>query len=342
MIRSDLFKIGICCTALVLSACQPDQVHQIPQNLATVDHCTLSRDSLFRFRSSFWLNLHNFLYKEARRSRGVDDDGPQARSIVMTSLDTGILTEEEADIWSDALDYYDEYVLRHGGRDSLVFRINYRLALVSEKSRLEGVNIDSNLKKILVTTAPMYRSRFWPQHDYQNRRWQKMLCGMLNEHETSLSTRIQSILDDTWDTATIPVDASVYASWFGAYTIMAPLHITISSTAIGNQGTLGLEILLHEAAHALTARVDSALAEAANDQQKDIPNQLGHHILFYTTGEIVRERFPEHTPYAERFGLWKRNGTAERTFRILQRKWQPFLDGERSFQAAVENVVSAF
>jgi len=144
-----------------------------------------------------------------------------------------------------------------------------------------------------------------------------------------------------WLPLPIMVDASVYASWFGAYMTQNPVHITMSSNARGNQGSLGIEGLLHEAAHSLTGPLDSALATTAAREGRVLPRELAHLVLFYTAGETVRDDIPDHVPHAERFGLWKQSSSAERYRALLARVWRPHLEGRRSFADAIARIVGA-
>ena len=144
-----------------------------------------------------------------------------------------------------------------------------------------------------------------------------------------------------WLPLPIMVDASVYASWFGAYMTQNPVHITMSSNARGNQGSLGIEGLLHEAAHSLTGPLDSALATTAAREGRVLPRELAHLVLFYTAGETVRDDIRDHVPHAERFGLWKQSSSAERYRALLARVWRPHLEGHRSFADAIARIVGA-
>ena len=44
-------------------------------------------------------------------------------------------------------------------------------------------------------------------------------------------------------------------------------------------------------------------------------------------------------PYAERFGIWRRSRAARRYHALLEREWQPYLEGRVTFDAAIERVV---
>jgi hypothetical protein len=162
---------------------------------------------------------------------------------------------------------------------------------------------------------------------------------LLDRYAACLAPRVGAVLGGAWPRAPIRVDASVYATWFGAYATLAPPRVTVTSTGVGSQGMYGLEVLLHEAGHSLLGPVDSALAAAARQRGRQLPPELSHLILFYTAGELVRAVDPTYVPYAERFGIWSKNGTARRYHKLLGREWQPYLDGRTTLDATVERLV---
>ena len=66
---------------------------------------------------------------------------------------------------------------------------------------------------------------------------------------------------------------------------------------------------------------------------------LWHAVLFYSTGEIIRQRFPSYTPYAMSHGLWERAWPDHHG--ALEREWKPYLDGRRDFDSAISALVDA-
>jgi hypothetical protein len=128
------------------------------------------------------------------------------------------------------------------------------------------------------------------------------------------------------------------------------LHITISSTDERNQGPAALEVLFHEASHALSGGVRDAIARECRTQSKPIPRDLWHALLFYTTGEVIQralqaQETPDsasvepYLPYAYRNGLFARDWQGYQ--HLLERYWQPYLDGKTDFDTAVMHLVSA-
>ena len=72
-----------------------------PMRAVSVASCPPPAEPRLVFQSDFWLNLHNFLVKEAKRRAGIDDDGAGARG--NTQADTfGLrgLTPAEHGVWT--------------------------------------------------------------------------------------------------------------------------------------------------------------------------------------------------------------------------------------------------
>jgi len=299
------------------------------------------RASRFELHSSFWLNLHNFLYKEARRRRGISDPGLGAKgNLTQDTLPSRALDDAERRAWTRALDYYERVAFEHQRfGDSLVIRVNNRLTEAADGGDLSDVSLDPALRAALLDAAPVYRAVWWSAHDQRNATWASAMHQLLDRHEECLADRAASVFATAWQPAPIRVDATVYASWFGAYTTLRPPHVTVSSSAVGSQGVNGLEVLLHEGGHSLLARVDSALAAAAARQGRRLPQQLSHLLLFYTAGELVREVVPEHVPWADTFGVWRRNATVRAYRTLIEREWRPYLLGRTGFDQAIDRLV---
>jgi hypothetical protein len=63
-----------------------------------------------------------------------------------------------------------------------------------------------------------------------------------------------------------------------------------------------------------------------------------HGVLFYTTGRIVaRVLGPGYVPYADKAKLWDQLPGGE----ALRVEWQPYLDGQRSFEEGIARLCAA-
>ncbi len=162
----------------------------------------------------------------------------------------------------------------------------------------------------------------------------------------------RSCANRAWE---IRVDVTGYANWTGAYTTADPLRVTISSLDSRNQGVEALEVLFHEGSHGIAEPVQAAIIRECRQRDKAIPRDLWHALVFYTTGEVIRPVLGSsratagdqddgsvpggYTPYAVREGLYQRGWNEY--FKLLQKFWQPYLDGRASFDDAIARMVSS-
>jgi len=302
---------------------------------------TNAESSSYEFASNPWLNLSNFLVKQGKHLRGIEDDGLGARGYI--SEDTAAvraLTPSELTEWNSAVEFFARIVVPDRmGVDNLVLDINEVLARTAPNDNLDDARLPADFRRVLQAVMPIYRSAWWPNHDRRNREWLVAMKAALAEREACLVRRAEVVFRAPWPTAPIHVDASVYASWFGAYSIHQPTRITVSANARASQGNSGLEILLHETAHGMLGPLDSALTQEAERQQKKLPRELSHLVLFYTAGAVMREQFPDYVPYAEEFGVWRQNSMAIRYRAAISQAWQAYLSGACGFAEAVAGLV---
>jgi hypothetical protein len=315
-----------------------------PMRVVSVAPCPAFTEPRLQFESSFWLNLHNFLVKEAKRRDGRDDDGAGALGNLQADT-AGLrpLDQTERRAWNNALTFYARKIVTDSmyDGDSLVLRINDRLAAAPESS-VQTIGLDSTLAAILTDVAPIYRTVWWPIHDAHDQAWIAASRGLVDRYGGCVFPRLQQTYERPWPSTPIMIYATTYASWFGAYTtVETGPHVTLSTNAIGNQETYALENILHESAHAAEF-LDASQAVMAADAKKQgstIESELSHVMLFYTTGEIVSSVIPSHVPYAQRFGVWSQNPEMTRLKNVLTVAWKPYLDGRTDLPAALHSVV---
>lgn len=299
---------------------------------------------VFEFHSGFWLNLHHFVYQQARAVR----DGA-----AKPSADEPALTTEEQHAWQEAVTYY---VGALAGQDLLfngdMVNIKNRLSEMQGAPDLQKSGLRPELVKALEQAAPVYRARWWPAHDRANRDWVAGVAPLVEQLSAGLSRKLAEVYQSKWPEGRIRVDVSYEANWAGAYTTLDPLHITISSSAPANQGLAALEILFHEASHALAGTARDEIIRECRTRNKPIPRDLWHALIFYTTGEMVRRTLadallarqaepPEkdYMPYAYRQGLYRRGWQSY--LRVLERHWLAYLDGDVEFDRAIARMVAA-
>jgi hypothetical protein len=277
-------------------------------------------DTTFEFHSGFWINLHHFLYEQAT---------------------TDSLSPSYPPEWLAALAYYRREVIKRDFLTDEAAEVDNRLSSLEAASSLKDSGLSPELLAALEGAAPIYRARWWPDHDRGNRAWMQTVAPLLSKHSDTLKKQLALIYATDWPSTPIRTDVVEYANWAGAYTNLGPTHIIVSSVNSGNQGDAALEILFHEASHALIAKIREALSTEVKAENKLLRRRdLWHAVLFYTTGEMVRRQLDGYTPYAEKNGLYGR-GSLD-AHEILKADWKPYLDGEIDLTTAVRRLVAAY
>ena len=125
--------------------------------------------SQLRLYSSFWQNLHHFLYVSAWANRP-NVAGVSRLAMPLPQTPAVSLTSGEKATWDEAVAYYDRNI---ASRD-LLFDDNLtriKIAIADAGDTLAGVGIDDALRSTLTRAAPIYRKYWWRDHDAANRAW---------------------------------------------------------------------------------------------------------------------------------------------------------------------------
>jgi hypothetical protein len=319
---------------------------------------------VFEMHSGFWVNLHHFLYLQARLLKGNSSSTETGRGAAQPDeLPVSLIDFPAADIraWQDAVTFYSRDL---AGRDLLLNGdmeiINNQLAMMEACPDLEGKTtplcksgLRQDLVEALEHAAPVYRAHWWAQQDRANRDWIAQVAPMIQKMGVELSSQLADVYQRPWPSQRLRVDVVWYGGPFGAYTSLDPIHLTISSHDPRNRGVYGFEVLFHEASHALAGAVTAAISREFRERDKPIPRDFWHALLFYTTGEIVRRDVEYGTmtltdekgnapsaylPYAARFGLY--SGSWEHFRGLLDLYWLPYLDGKVSFDTAMARLAA--
>jgi hypothetical protein len=325
---------------------------------------------VFEFHSGFWVNLHHTLYQEAKfgaspgSPMGTDSDKAAGKNRPTLKTSPGAkpgLTPAEQRAWNEALSYYAaNYVDKDLLFTTELILIKNQLGdfdgcdeLSGKKKETCNAGLPANLTHVLEEAAPVYRAHQWPSHDLANRRWVMRVAPLVREQGLGLSQRLADIYQTKWPKEKIRVDVCAYANRQGAYTTLDPLRVTISSVDPRNQDSEALEVLFHEASHGIAEPVQQAIIRECRQREKGIPRDLWHALIFYTTGEVIRPVISStitdassgrvsttsYTPYAIREGIYQRGWDGY--FKLLTQFWQPYLDGNSTFDDAIARMVSA-
>jgi len=323
---------------------------------------------VFEFHSGFWVNLHQFLYYQARlRETSPEAKTASARSPGQTLKPNPVsLTAAEQKTWDEAITYYRT---NYAGKDPQVnldlILLKNQLGdfedcgeLLGKKKKTCDAGLPGNVGVILEAAAPIYRSHFWGDQDRANRRWVARVAPLVREQGVGVSQRLAEIYQSTWPKAKIRVEVCAYANAAGAFTTLDPLRVTISSVDSRNQDNNALSVLFEESSHGIAIPVEDAIARECRQRDKPIPRDLWHALIFFTTGEVlypVLHGTPAEEPGSDNGSsdkpkptavppeIWeklKQRGWGEYN-RLVEIYWQPYLDGRVRFEDAIAHLVSA-
>jgi len=302
--------------------------------------------SIFDFHSGFWMNLHHFLYQQAlAQKENREGDARRAARAASEIASIEALDTEQKRIWATVLEHYQKnWVDRDLLFDDDLVKINYRLAELENETTLKQSGLREELVVALEQAAPVYRAHWWKEHDRVNRSWVAEVASLVRKHGSILGDQLATAYRERWAKGPIRAEVAIYANWAGAYTTLDPTLITISSTNAAQQGLAALEIVFHEASHAVIGAVMKEISNECKAQNKQVPRNLWHMTLFYTTGEIVKRVLSkdgqkDYTPYAYKQGLYQ-SPNNQRYRLLLEKHWQPYLDGKSDFTQAIKQMVA--
>jgi hypothetical protein len=312
----------------------------------------------FEFRSSFWVNLHHFLYEQARLGRAAETEAGEADELPdqggsPAAAEPARFVPEDASAaaaWNLALEQYRAGVARRDLRLAFeLVAIKNRLAELDGCGDLSGrerrectSGLRPELIEALEAAAPVYRAGRWAADDRHNREWIAAVEPLAGRFGRALGARLARVYQEGWPAEPIRVDVVVYAARSGSYSTLEPVHVVIASTDERNRHPAALEVLFHEASHALAGGVADGIARRCRALNKPIPRDLWHALIYYTTGDAVRRAMAEsetYLPYGHRFGLYARGW--RRYLTLLEDYWQPYLDGRTTQDRALSRLVAA-
>jgi len=315
----------------------------------------------FEFHSGFWVNLHHFLYLQARiQNHELTRVGAAATNY---SAQAAILPPNApgAADWARAVDYYVKtFASRDLWIDLGMGMINDRLGEMERCPDLSGRSSPScasglrpEMIDVLERAAAVYRVQWWPAHDGKNRGWIDAQAPQVREMGARLAEPLSNVYRTPWPAVPIRVDMVYYAGAFGSYTTLDPVHVMLSSADPSNQGPSGFELLFYEASHAISGSVEDAIVRECHVRGIPIPRDLWHALLFYTTATMIARVEPAAPADAganasNDVGLAvSHNYAAGLTARgwqgyqrVLEVYWQRYLDARVDFDRALGAVVA--
>jgi len=289
----------------------------------------------------FWLNLHHFLYVLGRAEAKIRDASRSAVVDAPAEAERGAVTlsDEERKTWADAVTAYASGLSRKDPIvDESLAAIVGALVALDGGTAISGAPIDSAARTVLERAAPIYRKAWWPSHRASNQSWRASIQPLIDRHGQTVLSLITRWYGMSWPARGYPVHLVTYAHPLGAYSTARGGLIMSTNAKSGLQGLNGLEMAFHEAMHQWDDDVLRLLRGHADKIGKDVPDSLPHAMIWMTAGEAVRGAVPEHVPYAEVFGLWKR--AMAPLVVPLNEIWKPYLEGHGTRDEALASLVA--
>jgi hypothetical protein len=282
----------------------------------------------FVLQSNAWVNLHQRLLYEAQF-------GPVPESPFRGAGQAQ---------WTRAVDAYRA----HFGKRNPIFDAELT-GLDDALAHVDGWILPGSLPdapaRILWEAMPLYRAQQWPQDDRANRAWIGQVRPLLQsagEELAAAHARVYAVAFPRY----VFVDVTATAWEFGSYAVGdgANVHAVIASTVAGNQGHAALEMVMHEASHAIvdadTGTIGGDIARISRELRMRAPHNLWHALLFYTSGELTARALAKRGVDHYRPVITDLYAGPFRGFRApLETHWQAYLDGRLTREEAIRRIL---
>jgi hypothetical protein len=292
----------------------------------------------FELNSDPWINLHHFLYQWAREDAGLASGRRKVTVPEQASL--GGLAGEERTAWLQSVGFYRDNVAARGLFDGEMLQLKEELLMLAGDPRARPPDRIKGIAAALSTAMPIYRDKWWPQHDKENRGWIERVLTPLRTCERRYVEMTVRVYGAVWPKDRWRVDVSAYANFAAGYTTYEG-QVVIYSTDAGNQGLYALETIFHEIQHAgtIAGSIRNAIDRAFKPAGVEVPANLWHALIFATAGEFVRftaasEGRPEYTPYWIKEGFESLEGWSH-LVPVVRQHWIPVVRGESSREAGL-------
>ncbi|MFZ1808403.1 MAG: hypothetical protein WAU36_14325 [Cyclobacteriaceae bacterium] len=298
----------------------------------------------FEFYNSYWINLHHFLYQQAKGSQltKLQEDGA---TLIDVGDDETIddLTNNEKEQFDKAVDYYRFHLI-----DKTLFQlgdIRVGLQAIAEEGFLPDTIFSSEFTNVLNEIAPLYSKKFWSSHSAQNQKVITDQISWIKDLEEGVIKDLVRLSGSEWPDIKVRVDLTAYANFAGAYTVSRPaMNITVSSLDPSVTTTLFVETIFHEGTHLLFS-MDSPFRSSifflSKDQGIEFPRNLWHVSQFYLSGRVVQDHLSvkgaKHELLMDVKSIFSDSSTPE-----LRLALEQYYHGEVDMETTITSLLDAF
>jgi hypothetical protein len=311
---------------------------------------TVRAESLFQFSTDdFWLNLHHYLYILGRAHNNAADATQPAVASAPDDERQGLaaLTEEERRVWNEAVAVYANGLSREASfLQPPLAPMSVALARAGDSASFPVATFDSVARAALERAAPLYRKAWWPRHDAMNRQYVRDLQQAIDRDGPAIVDFLTRAYQVDWPRRPYPTHVVAYANFGGAFSLTGRVMILSSNPNPANERWYPLESVFHEGLHQWDNDVAALLGTQAAARGVDVPQDLSHALIFFTSGEAVRRVHPEHVPMVDALNIWRLplSGArlpAQRLRGALLEIWQPYLQGRGTRDEALGQLLIA-
>lgn len=297
----------------------------------------------FAFHSDLATNVHDALIDAgaARRAKQPELFGAGDEKACFDRLPAG-----ERDAWTRSVEYYATSKATNFQR--LLMRLNFAGLLPRTAGDAATWQLLDEVASMRDGAIAAYRQCRWAAQDAQNRAWLARLQPLLARHEATLGEQLPRLFQVPWAGLPYRLDIVETGVSFGANaadTGNGTQHLLVSSKHRDTQDRAALEVVFHEASHALATMgspLDRALASAVKESGVAPPRMpLLHAVHFAISGEAVRRAFAQtggdpYTPW-----LYSLKMFGEQFSDVAARIWPDYVDGTRTMTQAAQETVRA-
>lgn len=246
----------------------------------------------FTFKSSYWINLHHFLYQQAQGSqvKKAIEDGNRLLEIGDDSIRQSLL-EIESKRLTKAIEYYKKHLISK----SLFKLSNMRVWL--ENQMIDGIIQDtsytSEYSQILNEFSSIYKKHFWPTHNAHNEKVLKKHFETIQQIEKKAVLRLEQLSGSTWPKGKVRIELTTYADYAGGYTTTYPDMVIFISTLdpLAFESDF-IETVFHEGSHLLFTMEGifrSKIFFKSQESKIEFPKELWHASQFYLCGVLIKD-----------------------------------------------------
>ena len=305
-----------------------------------VQKTELLNTKYFVFTSNPELNAHLFLYNKAMGCKFKKTSNDSLAYYSFKDKLKAFTPKDLVSLNEVVLFYKDSILSKDLLFDSLMRDFTDYLSLGLNPAKAWQQRAMEKLKSF----QPYFNKLYWKPIDAANRAWIAANKMQITKLEPVIVPELEKVYQSNLPESKVYIDLVSYATWAGAYSFEDGFaHLIFSTEHSTNKTELAPEIIFHEASHFLIAKLNKQIKIAINGRDIRQSISLWHNLIFYTTGYMMQKQMSKeakaYEPYYVKMKMEEKFAEFKTTAEVCRTYWNPYLDGQGSFEEAVKNVV---